>query len=78
MTKRKIGAAARALAEPTRAEEKAAAEHVADEKKETIVFSFRVSPEFKKQFQLWCVSHDKTQSKALEDAFRLLVREYGD
>ena len=43
---------------------------------ETIVFSFRVSPSVKKEWQRWCLENDMTQSAALVRALRLL-QEHG-
>lgn len=38
--------------------------------------NFRVAPEFKKEFKVWAVTHDKTQRAMLEEAFELLKQQY--
>jgi len=38
--------------------------------------NFKVSPEFKREFKTWAVSHDLSQKETLEKAFDLL-KKYG-
>ena len=38
--------------------------------------NFKVTPEFKKEFKVWAITHQKTQRAMLEEAFELLKKQY--
>lgn len=38
--------------------------------------NFKVTPEFKKEFKVWAITHQKTQRSILEEAFELLKQQY--
>lgn len=38
--------------------------------------NFKVTPEFKKEFKVWAITHQKTQRRMLEEAFELLKQHY--